>query len=89
MIILSVPQNGFFFHRAEFFTCYPSLSCEISPDFTQLDRGPPRLSTKQSLGTTVEENCYLNLAKLKGPKILRQLKAIENNHCFASNWQNL
>ena len=40
-----------------FFICYPSLSCKISPDFIQLVRGPPGLSTKQSLATTVKENC--------------------------------
>ena len=50
MIILSVQQNGFLFTELNFSICYPSLSYEISPDFTQLDRGPPRLSTKQSLG---------------------------------------
>ena len=67
----------FVFHQTKFFTCYSSLSCERSPDFTQLDRGPPELSTKQSLATTVEETCYLNLAEVKGPKILRQLQAID------------
>ena len=49
-----------------------SLSCEISPDFTQLDRGPPGLSTNQSFATTLEENftkwhlfCFPNLWILK------------------------
>ena len=45
------------FYQNKFFICYPSLSCKISSDFIQLDRGPPGLSTKQSLATTVKENC--------------------------------
>ena len=52
MIVLSVPQNGFFFHRAEFFTCYPSLSCEILPIFPQLDRRPLGLSTNKVWGSS-------------------------------------
>ena len=48
-------ETIFFFHRTELFTCYPSLSREMWPYFTQLDRRPPGLSTKQSLATTVEE----------------------------------
>ena len=40
----------FFFHRTKLFTCYPSLSREMWPYFTQLDRRPPGLSTKQSFG---------------------------------------
>ena len=34
-----------------------SLSCEMSPDFTQLDRGPHELSTEQIWRPTmVKEN---------------------------------
>ena len=43
-------ETIFFFHRTELFTCYPSLSREMRPYFTQLDRRPPGLSTKQSFG---------------------------------------
>ena len=82
-------EVNFSFLSNKFFICYPSLSCKISPDFIQLVRGPPGLSTKQSLATTVKENCQSNLAEVKWPKMLRQLQAIENNNCFASNWQNL
>ena len=40
----------FFFHQTKFFICYSSLSCEMSPDLTQLDRGPPGLSGDNSGG---------------------------------------
>ena len=61
MIILSVPRSEFlFFHQTKFFTSYPSLSCKLSPDFIQVDRGLPGLSTKQSLATTVDLHCLSN-----------------------------
>ena len=57
MIVLSVPQNGFFFHRAEFFTCHPSLSCEISPDFYPTWPTASGAEHQTKFGAAVEENC--------------------------------
>ena len=72
MINLSVQRSTFsFFIKLIFSHVIPLYLEKYGLIFTQLDRGPPGLSTKQSLATTVEENCYSNLVKVKGPKMLR------------------
>ena len=78
MIVLSVQRSEFLFFLPNLiFHMLSSSSCKLSPEFTRVDRGPPGLSTKQSLAPTEEENCSSNLAEVKGPKMLRQLQAVD------------